>query len=375
MKVSRDQVAQADGAHHRPRRLLPGPRGKVMRFLRDAAIITIVTVLLTEVGLRAYNFVSPSIIFGPPDYNTAFRAKPFSQDYDFRINSRGFKDVEFSTEKPAGTIRVVALGDSFTYGAVPYAANYITLLEDRLRERFRTVEILNMGIPGTGPRDYLQLFRAEAAALHPDIVLVSLFLGNDLVDERRRSGSYLYDLGRYIFRLTTKITGQLYHSGTYNDDAPVFTEDFYVEMERARSQVFKRDPGAAEQGIRSALEQVREMKQDADRLGIKLYLVIIPDEVQVNRDLQHKVIRSGRSETSDYDFMALNRRIGQFLDALGVDHVDLLPAFLKRSEATRLYRVNDSHWNIAGNNAAAEVIFQDMLARPEMFVRAPRRQK
>src|SRR5829696_9860588 len=154
MKTRCEEVAQRTDLHGRPDR---GPRpsghmGRVMRLLRDAAIIALATVLLTEVGLRAYNFVSPSVVFAPRDYNAAFRAKPFSQDYDFQINSRGFKDVEFSTKKPAGTIRIVGLGDSFTYGAVPYAANYITLLKPPLRERFGNVEVLNMGIPGTGPK-------------------------------------------------------------------------------------------------------------------------------------------------------------------------------------------------------------------------------
>jgi lysophospholipase L1-like esterase len=351
-----------------------------MRLLRDAAIIALATVLLTEVGFRAYNFVSPSVVFAPRDYNAAIRAKPFSQDYDFQINSRGFKDVEFSTKTPAGTIRIVALGDSFTYGAVPYAANYITLLKPPLRERFGNVEVLNMGIPGTGPRDYLQLFRTEAAALQPDIILVSLFLGNDLVnetrDERRRVRSYLYDFARYVFRLTTKTTGQLYHGPSgYIDDAPVFTDDFYVEMERDRSQVFKRDLGAAEQGIQTALEHVREIKQLSDRVGTRLYVVIIPDEVQVDQDLQAKVIRRAGALASDYDFGALNRRISQFLEGLGVAHIDLLPALLARSGTARLYRVNDSHWNIAGNKVAADAIFRDMLARPEMFVAAPRDEK
>ena len=370
MGRAHDKAAVAADAGRAPtgRRLPPALR-RALLFLRDAAIIAAVTVLLLEVSLRAYAYVSPSFIFGSTDANRQFRAKPFSYDYDFRINSRGFKDVEFATEKPPGTVRVVALGDSFTYGAVPYAANYVTLLKEALRERFGNVEVLNMGIPGTGPRDYLELLGGEAAALDPDVVIVSLFLGNDF-EPPRRVRSYLYELARFAVRLGTQTTGQIYHGpGTYDDDAPVFTDERYLALERERSAVFRRDPGAAEPAIRAGMEHVAAMKRVADQRGIRLYAVLIPDEVQVDAALQEKVVRSAGHAPSDYDFGGLNRRIARFLDELGVEHLDLLPAFLARSE-TRLYRVNDSHWNIAGNALAAEAILRDMLARPGMFAPA-----
>jgi hypothetical protein len=221
-------VVAADPRDEKPVRPRAG-RGaaSVLRLLRDGAIILVTTVLLMELGLRAYDYVSPSFIFGSAGYNRVFRAAPHSYDYDFRINSRGFKDVEFPTQKAPGTIRVIALGDSFTYGAVPYASNYVTLLKHALRDRFGNVEVLNMGIPGTGPRDYLELFVTEAAALEPDIVVVSLFLGNDFVSSTRRVRSYIYELARYVVRLRTQTTQQVYHGpGTYDDDAPVFTDEF-----------------------------------------------------------------------------------------------------------------------------------------------------
>jgi hypothetical protein len=112
---------------------------------------------------------------------------------------------------------------------------------------------------------------------------------------------------------------------------------------------------------------VAQIKQFADRSGVRVYAVLIPDEVQVDRDLQDKVVRSAGHPASDYDFAGLNRRISQFLDGLGVAHVDLLPAFLAEADRTRLYRVNDSHWNIAGNKLAAEAILADMLRRPGLF--------
>ena len=41
------------------------------------------------------------------------------------------------------------------------------------------VELINMGIPGIGPRNYLSLLVQEGFALDPDRVLVTFFIGND----------------------------------------------------------------------------------------------------------------------------------------------------------------------------------------------------
>ena len=43
------------------------------------------------------------------------------------------------------------------------------------------------------------------------------------------------------------------------------------------------------------------------------------------------------------------------LDKLGIKYIDLLPSFSENS-GERLYRVRDTHWNIAGNQLAANII-------------------
>ena len=47
-----------------------------------------------------------------------------------RGNGLGYSGHEFQQEKRPGVLRIAALGDSFALGpAVPFAANYLTLLE------------------------------------------------------------------------------------------------------------------------------------------------------------------------------------------------------------------------------------------------------
>ena len=54
---------------------------------------------------------------------------------EYRVNSLGFRDREFPKEKPAGELRVLAIGDSFTFGAgVQLDDCWVQLLERRLAE-------------------------------------------------------------------------------------------------------------------------------------------------------------------------------------------------------------------------------------------------
>ena len=56
-----------------------------------------------------------------------------------------------------------------------------------------------------------------------------------------------------------------------------------------------------------------------------------------------------------------NRALREALDEDGVPYLDLLPAFVEAARLDRLYKPNDSHWNLAGNRLAADEIYR--LAR------------
>ena len=137
--------------------------------------IAFIFVALAEVSLRIYAYFSPSILFYNESWNQRFRGRPFGGVGNFKLNSLGFKDKEF-TPKPPNGYRIVALGDSFAFGVVPYEHNYLTVTEELLRKHHPQVDLLNMGILGTAPIDYWQLLRDEGLSFNPDLVLVSFFI-------------------------------------------------------------------------------------------------------------------------------------------------------------------------------------------------------
>lgn len=119
------------------------------------------------------------------------------------INSLGLRDREYAREKPAGTRRVLVLGDSVTFGiGVPAEETFPARLEARLAPRDPPVEVLNLGVGGYDTLDEVIAFEARGLDLGPDVVVVGYCL-NDLA-EVSLSLRYVQRIARYgsMFRFS-----------------------------------------------------------------------------------------------------------------------------------------------------------------------------
>ena len=352
-------------------------RKGILNIGRDALIIILITFALGELGLRIYNYIDPLPIFYTESYNR-WRGKPFASYLSFHLNSQGFNDVEFSAKKVAGTTRILGIGDSFAFGIVPYEYNYLTLIEQNLKQGGHNVEVINMGIPSIGPKEYLSLLINEGLALEPDRVLLSFFIGNDFEESRKRKLiSYSYVASLITFVLDHRSNAQwIPGDGKYDNNAPTFTDKFYLELEVKRSAIFWRDNRAFEGDcgalvsmqqfcFTTALSYISEIKRLCDSKKIGLTIVLIPDEMQVNKLLQTQVVAASGLAPTSFDFALPNKLLHAKFDELKIDYIDLITEFSARSLDKRLYRPNDSHWNIAGNELAARLILQHLSAQLE----------
>jgi hypothetical protein len=330
----------------------------------QTVLIVFISFGLAETCLRIYDYFQPLPIFYSDDYNR-FRGKPFAPDWDFQLNSKGFKDVEFEERKTPGTYRILGIGDSFAFGVVPYAANYLTTLEAALRREGKSVEVINMGIPGIGPNEYLALLMREGLPLEPDMVLLSFFIGNDFTREQKRIAltySYVISFFEYVVDLTQKIEGSVIHgAGSYDDDSPFFSDAAYLNLEHDRSYIYLKENGGFELDFDATFRILQRIKTICDRKAIKLTIVIVPDELQVNIDLRERMLRRFKIPAESLDIELPNKRLATALQEQGIDYIDLLADFAAASSRERLYRPNDSHWNIRGNALAAEIITRHVL--------------
>jgi lysophospholipase L1-like esterase len=100
------------------------------------------------------------------------------------LNSRGFRGGEFSKEKKPGVVRILCIGDSWTFGAnVDDAAAWPRRLETRLAEEYGPArfEVLNLGVMGYSSFQGLELLRRTGMELDPDLVLIGFGMNDGSV--------------------------------------------------------------------------------------------------------------------------------------------------------------------------------------------------
>ena len=342
---------------------------KILSFISQTLIISLITFGLTEITFRIYHKINPSFMFYDTSYNR-WRGQPHAEDYNFKLNSQGFKDIEYSKNKSKDTYRIIGLGDSFAFGVVPYKYNYLTLIENKLnQENNQKIELINMGISGIGPKDYLALLVNEGLALNPDMVLLSFYLGNDFLDnsisgKNRRilkdNDSYVVSFFRSLIEIHSKYQGNIYHQNAeYRDDMPTFSDDVYLQMLREKSYIFIEQPAEPEHFqklFNDALADLLKIKEICDYRNIKLVVVLIPDELQINNQLQAKVAADFPVSLDIFDFTLPNKLLSQKLQKENISYIDILNEFQVAATKKTLYKPNNTHWNIAGNQLAADII-------------------
>ena len=338
-------------------------RGKRIT-LQGIAIISI-SFVLGELALRTYQYFNPTFIFYDNSYNR-FRGKPFSDDWNFKLNSKGFKDKEFTKKNP-DIYRIIGIGDSFAFGVVPYQYNYLTVLESKLQEEAIEAEVLNLGIPGIGPKDYLALFVQEGLALNPDMLLLSFFIGNDFSEIQNRkliSYSHVVSLLSYITTLQATYKGQIIHGqGDYCDNCSNFDDETFLKIEKDRSFIFLKGNQRFHSLSQKAVYYLIQISAICKKKGIDLVIALIPDELQVNPQLQKEVREKfyPDMEKARWNIIQPNNVLIAELTKQKIDHIDLYKYFTEKP-TEQLYRPRDTHWNIAGNHRAANIIHNYLLS-------------
>jgi hypothetical protein len=127
--------------------------------------------------------------------NSSGHYKTTEFDVEYRINSLGLREHEISRTKPAGTRRVLMLGDSFTEGdGVDHDATFShrlqTMLDTtKLGSRW---EVINAGVGSYAPSLEFLYLRHGGLDLSPDIVVLNLDL-SDFFDDIHYAQRTRYD--------------------------------------------------------------------------------------------------------------------------------------------------------------------------------------
>ena len=339
-------------------------------------------ILLIELGLAIFYPIPFSLeknMYFEPDPYTGFRHKALSQGsyptgIDALANSRGHRDAEVEIPKPAGIFRILMIGDSFTVGAnVEQSEAYPQQLERILNAGAGgKFEVVNAGVGGWSPFQYAEFLEHYGELYQPDLVLVGLFVGNDIYLDRFAVEQTLTAvLGRRVSReavlnrwTTLRILAyENSHTARalmrikpdnmnfVRDDCTDFTE-YYVAIQKKRIDAHKAKPTGEESQLAIAnVAELKRMQSIANEMGVKLLVVVLPDENQINPALQEQVIPA--DEQREYDFNMPQKFLQDIFETQDIASLDLLDVI--RSDERCLY-MNDTHWVPAGHLLVAEQI-------------------
>ena len=271
--------------------------------------------------LSQYRESNNSILFYEP--------RPGFSDEMYSVNSRGFRDHEYSIDKPSDTYRIVVLGDSIIWGhGLLLEDTFAKQLERMLNEvANRKIEVLNFGVSGYSTQQEVELYRVKASQYQPDLVIVGYCLNDYRESSWEKANllrmydtvfnkSYLYIHLRRFVRGWAYTTFGLYH------------EDSTVQFDLR--------------------EQFRLLETLCGETDTQHAVVVFPALVNFN----------------DYPFAVEHKRIVDALNGLSYEVLDLLDHFKPHDAETFLLNSDDrTHPNAQGTQIAADATMNLLLEK------------
>ena len=212
--------------------------------------------------------------------NTTRHMSVLGRIIGMKINSDGFRSPrDFVKPKPAGVVRIAALGGSSTFGyGDTDDETYPRYLEEGLRQRFpgRNVEVINLGIPTLRMNNILALARHELPALQPDLITFYEGYNNAMWPKPQRQAGALYRMKDWFYfhsmawRTVHEALKTAYHriTGVLNVDLLGSRGlDLPLTIERPRVELLR---DSVRQEFRRGLIDLADF---ADQLHVSLILV------------------------------------------------------------------------------------------------------
>lgn len=330
--------------------------------------------------------------------NSSEHLVPHRNWANYYTNSLGFNDLEFRSRKRPGSYRILALGDSFCYGMVPYPANVQTLVEERLRAGGLEAEVLNLGLPGAHTWEYEALFRLARPIYSPDLAAIHFYMGNDGPDlVRHLNGLPVRANSIWSSRLLTFIRNSIRllqgleapppgparsggeRTGTGGckvdpalddptDQSPSYLQPRFTPAAFARQmadelvRLYRPGPEQARQDWAPVLANLDRIVEEARNNNTLPVLILYPSVLQVEPDLLARTVSQAQAQgrikgfdPARVDPAAPNRALAGFARQRGIPFLDLTPVFRQEARGSDrpLYLNRDTHWNFAGNSLAA----------------------
>ena len=318
--------------------------------------------------------------------NASGRYKTTEFDTDYKINSLGLRDKEYSLQKPPKTFRILMVGDSFTEGDGVYSnETFSKRLEEKLQGVPGSVkfEVINAGVGSySSLLEYLYL-KNYGLQLQPDLVILNFDLSDVYDDISYTSAARFDEKG-----LPVGVTPSKEESGLLKGPAAVVKDWFKKHMRlynfiririTPQLELMKREGNFTADIHHDKYALLRENYRDADsnwaltynylllsrdllkERGVDFWMTLYPYGLQVHP----KEWQGGRDywqfkQDTVYSTWPQEKLEG-WATANGIKTVNTCPDFKALSKTVfPLYLKNNGHWVAAGHQLVADVLFSHL---------------
>jgi len=262
--------------------------------------------------------------------------------YFRKTNGLGFSDTaDWNRPKQAGTLRILALGDSFTEGdGAPEDSSYVNQLRILLRENNYRVEVFNAGVCGSDPIYNYKEYIDTLYALKPDVIIQTIASGDVLADINARGGLERFHNGAYLLNKTVPVAEWI------NSVSLLFRVIRAALLDM--SKLYYKSSYHSDEGMRKLEEGMLFFRKRLESENVNVLFVFQPYKFEL--------------EEGEYrcDILSLQHQLGK---NKGVFFFDLLPFYRNLTDPDQinyLYWKQNGHHNSLGYRKMAEGIFEGL---------------
>ena len=323
--------------------------------LLGEALLRIVDHPLSKPFINAVSWQEPSNVFGFTMARNFGGRGPL--DVWVKTNSQGLRsDVEHQWAKPPGDIRILGLGDSFTFGwGVSLEDSFLTRLGHTLKKKTGSnIETINAGVPGWNLNHYYVYLREKGIRYSPDVIVLSYFI-NDVpvtiqetipADPKHQMG-YEHQGGplrsSYLFNFVKSLANNIRRKNRFKRiDHLSKLEARWKEMAKQRGSLIvessREQTHASSQIIKTLFQKIQVLANQHDS---RLIIMLIPDVGQLHQpELQH-----------------INRVLASITKEMKIPFIDMTPVFESSSDQKTFYFwPKDWHTNALGHQKMEEAL-------------------
>jgi hypothetical protein len=299
--------------------------------------------------------------------------RPGSFESTFSTNSRGLRDREHALERPDGVRRIVAVGDSYTWG---FGVDDDEVFTERIESMLDGVEVINLGVIAYQLWQEILYFQREGLLYDPDVLLVALCM-NDIYRTGFEDPADYYPAAQATERpdesrgLRQRLAenSALYNAVVDRVNSNRTLVEFLVSVGiKDELQGFDQldlnlmpslieYPEVLDTSFEATLSELRQFQQVADEVGVRLIVAVVPALQAVDRTaFEHTIARSVYRQ-EDFDLDKPYRLLSEFGEAEGIEFVIPLELFREvHGGSQELYLHRDQHWNELGHELFAQAI-------------------